>query len=285
MTSRRPYQIKIFVPSGDPEGLRTIEKSNWNGCGLVFPRALLADAKKRKELNRTGVYLLVGPAEESGLPQVYIGEGDPIRPRLEQHAVKKDFWTTCIAFTSKDENLNKAHVQHLESRLYAIAAEGKRCSLHNGNVPQRPSLSEAEAAESEGFLDEVLLCLPLLGVRLQLDEATPARPRVALVIHAKGIEATGSETSQGFVVWGGSRAAAAEVPSCPGPIKSMRAVLIKNGVLAADAQSLRFTQDYVFPSPSGAACVVLGRSANGRTEWKTKEGKSLKALQDAEAKA
>ncbi len=51
------------------------------------------------------MYVLVGPPEESGLPRVYVGEGDPIRPRLEQHAGKKDFWTSCIAFTNKDENL------------------------------------------------------------------------------------------------------------------------------------------------------------------------------------
>ena len=80
-----------------------------------FPVRSLAEAKQRKELSRTGVYVLVGPPEDSGLPRFYVGEGDPIRPRLEQHAAKKDFWTTCIAFTSKDENLNKAHVQYLEA--------------------------------------------------------------------------------------------------------------------------------------------------------------------------
>lgn len=107
MTSK-PYSLRIFVPGGDPDGLRTIEKSNWNGSGIVIPRALLSEAKARKELIRTGVYILLGPPEESGLPRIYVGEGDPIRPRLELHAAKKDFWTSCIAFTSKDEHLNKA---------------------------------------------------------------------------------------------------------------------------------------------------------------------------------
>lgn len=114
----KPYSIKIFLPGGDPDGLRTIEKSNWSGAGIVIPRALMAEAKARRELSRTGVYVLVGPPEESGLPRVYVGEGDPIKPRLEQHASKKDFWTTCIAFTSKDENLNN----HLpESKVASIS--------------------------------------------------------------------------------------------------------------------------------------------------------------------
>src|SRR5687768_6985263 len=118
----KPYSIRIFLPAGDPEGLRTIEKSNWSGAGIVIPRSLMADARARRELNRTGIYLLIGPPEESGLPRIYVGEGDPIKPRLEQHAAKKDFWTSCIAFTSKDENMNKAHVQFIESRLVTYAA-------------------------------------------------------------------------------------------------------------------------------------------------------------------
>jgi hypothetical protein len=53
----KPYSIRIFLPGGDPEGLRTIEKSNWSGAGIVIPRALMGEARGRRELNRTGVYL------------------------------------------------------------------------------------------------------------------------------------------------------------------------------------------------------------------------------------
>jgi hypothetical protein len=34
----KPYSIKIFLPGGDPDGLRTIEKSNWSGAGIVLGR-------------------------------------------------------------------------------------------------------------------------------------------------------------------------------------------------------------------------------------------------------
>jgi hypothetical protein len=279
----RPYSIKIFMPAADPDGLRTIEKSNWSGCGLIIPRALLDEAKKRKEVGRTGVYLLTGPAEESGLPRIYVGEGDPIRPRLEQHAAKKDFWTHCIAFTSKDENLNKAHVQFLEARLVTLAAAGKRCIFENGNVPQLPSLSEADAADAEGFLSEMLMCLPLLGISLFNAPAAPASLKTDLNVRGKGIEARGTETPQGFLVRRGSGAAAHEVPSCHDYLRELRAALLANGVLRASGDRLEFTQDYVFSSPSTAAGVVLGRSANGRIEWKTPSGQSLKSTQSPEA--
>ena len=145
----KPYSIKIFLPGGDPDGIRLIEKSNWSGAGLMIPRALFSEGRQRKELARTGVYVLVGPPEESGLPRVYVGEGDPVRPRLDQHAAKKDFWTNCFAFTSKDENLNKAHVQYLEARLVGLASQAKRCTLDNRNAPALPSLSESDAADAD----------------------------------------------------------------------------------------------------------------------------------------
>lgn len=183
----KPYSIKVFLPAGDPDGLRIIEKSNWSGAGLVVPRSLFGESRQRRELSRTGVYVLVGPPEASGLPRAYVGEGDPIRPRLGQHAAKKDFWTSCIAFTSKDENLNKAHVQHLEARLIALAAQAKRCVLDNGNVPARPSMSEADAADAEGFLSEMLLCFPLLGVGVFSPAALAAQSARSLFLSAKGV--------------------------------------------------------------------------------------------------
>ncbi len=280
----KPYSIKIFLPGGDPDGLRTIEKSNWSGAGIVIPRPLMGEAKSRRELTRTGVYVLVGPPEESGLPRVYVGEGDPIKPRLDQHASKKDFWTSCIAFTSKDENLNKAHVQHIEARLITFAAQAKRCVLDNGNAPALPSLSEADAADAEGFLSEMMLCFPVLGLSVFAAAAPIQTSAKLLFINAKGIKAEGMETHDGFVVRNGSGAVKGEVPSCHAYLRELRAALISNGVLKLADGGYVFAQDYVFASPSTAAGVVQGRAANGRVDWKTKDGKTLKELQEAEAK-
>ncbi len=81
----------------------------------------------------------------------------------------------------------------------------------------------------------------------------------------------------------GSAAAMAEVPSCHAYLKELRAALRENGVIKVAGDGLAFVQDYVFSSPSTAAGVVLGRASNGRTEWKTNDGKTLKQLQEAEA--
>ncbi len=278
---KKPYSIRIFLPGGDPDGLRTIEKSNWSGVGIVIPRALIAEAKQRRELARTGVYVLFGPAEESGLPRVYVGEGDPIRPRLEQHSAKKDFWTTCIAFSSKDDNLNKAHVQYIESKLVELADEAKRCVLDNGNEPNLPSLSEADAADAEGFIEEMLLCFPLLGLSVFATPTVKNSNVPILHASAKGVQARGSETVEGFVVYSGSGARGEETDSCPQYLRQLRAALLSNKVLIPAGMNFTFTQDYVFNSPSTAAGVVRGGAANGRTGWADAAGRTLKELQDS----
>lgn len=280
----KPYSIKIFLPGGDPDGLRTIEKSNWSGAGIVTPRALMAEAKTRQEFDRTGVYILVGPPMESGLPRVYVGEGDPIKQRLDQHASKKDFWQTCIAFTSKDDNLNKAHVQYLESRLITLATHAKRCVLDNGNAPTLPSLSEADVADAEGFLAEMMLCFPVLGLSVFSAAAPFQKSAKLLFITSKGIKAQGMETHDGFVVREGSGAVKDELPSCHTYMKELRTALIGNGVLKPSGDSFVFAQDYAFASPSTAAGVIQGRATNGRVDWKTKDGKTLKELQETETK-
>ena len=76
-----------------------------------------------------------GPSASSHLTRVYVGEGDGVLPRLDQHSKHKDFWTHAAVFISKDQNLNKAHVQYLEARLVALANDAKRCELENANAP------------------------------------------------------------------------------------------------------------------------------------------------------
>src|SRR3954447_11800811 len=114
---RRAYSVRIFLPGGNPDGIKLVEKSNWTGRGLVFPRTLYSTVRDREELASAGIYVLEGPSDDSSLPRIYVGEGDPIRARLEQHGRQKEFWTRRVVFSSKDRNLNKAHIQYLEARL------------------------------------------------------------------------------------------------------------------------------------------------------------------------
>jgi hypothetical protein len=129
----------------------------------------------------------------------------------------------------------------------------------------------------------MLLCFPVVGLGVFSVFAPVRSSEESLHLDAMGVRATGAETAEGFVVRAGSHARKAEVPSCPASVIQLRAALVANGALIAGGEGYAFAQDYVFQSPSTAACVVLGRSANGRVEWKTKEGKTLKQVQEAAA--
>ncbi|MCX6028470.1 MAG: GIY-YIG nuclease family protein [Chloroflexi bacterium] len=278
------FWVRIWFPHGEPEGLRIVEKSDWDGQGLVFPRSLFGDVRQLSELKRTGIYVLWGPGESGHLPRVYVGEGDEVLARLEQHARNKDFWTHAAVFiTSERKILNKAHVQYLEARLVALANEAKRCELDNGNVPQLPALSDADAAVAGGFLANVLLCLPVVGVNLFEKTQVTADKGYDLQLKARGIEARGIDLPEGFVVRAGSTAVKVEVRSIYPNLADLRRALLGKGVLSDAGEVYRLTQDYTFNSPSTAAGVLLGRSANGRIEWKDAKGRSLKEIQSQEA--
>ncbi|MFO0881582.1 MAG: GIY-YIG nuclease family protein [Gemmataceae bacterium] len=279
--ARRGFSIRVYLADGLPDGLRIVDTFNWTGKAIVSPRSRFPEAKSRPEFDRTGVYVLRGPSESGDLPTVYIGEGDPTRPRLESHYAKKDFWTQLILFTSKDESLNKAHVQYLESRLVSLARDAKRCVLDNRDIPQLPSLAESDTAEMETFLEQMLLVFPLLGLSA-FDVPRIERPfSPTLYIKSKGIVARGHDEDEGFVVLAGSQAVKEEVTSIHNYLVDMRASMKGLGILVESGEFLKLTQDYTFDSPSTAAGVILGRSANGRTEWQDDQGRTLKAIQEA----
>ena len=281
-SKHRGFSVHIFVPSGEPEGLRIVEKSNWTGQGFVFPRALFPEVRTRAELQRVGVYVLWGPGEGNRLTSVYVGQSDGVDARLAQHIHGKEFWTQAVVFTNKDRNLNRAHAQYLEARLIGTASEAKRCDLKNGNAPQLPDLSEADTVDAESFLADILLCLPMVGVSFfEVVAVAPPAGR-ELRLKAKGIEARGVDDAEGFVVRKESHAVKTTTRSIPPYLKTLREDLLGNGVLADDGSAWRLTQDYVFGSPSQAAGVLLGRSSNGRMEWRDARGRSLKALQESE---
>jgi hypothetical protein len=61
-----PCTISLFLADGTADGLKIIEKSNWNGCGLACPKKVLFERhRKRSELTKPGVYLLVGENDKT----------------------------------------------------------------------------------------------------------------------------------------------------------------------------------------------------------------------------
>ena len=87
-------------------------------------------------------------------------------------------------------------------------------------------------------------------------------------------DAKGVFTGEGFLVKAGSLARRELAPSGKS-VTSVHQRLIADGTLEEHGGKLRFTQDHLFNSPSGAAAAVLGRTANGWISWKRPDGQTL----------
>nr|WP_321377106.1 GIY-YIG nuclease family protein [uncultured Bacteroides sp.] len=274
--------IKIYLIDGDPNGRMSCELSNWSGKAYKLPRKLIKESANRPDLDNTGVYILFGRTdniEEKDL--AYIGEAEGIRNRLENHLAQKDFWNEAITFISKDNNLNKAHVKYLESRLYEIAKDTDRYNLTNSNSPTKSSISESDQSEMEEFIENIKLLVNSLGFKIfeplrkvSINKEEEEK-NTFYIKAARGANATGQSTSDGFVVFKDSAIADSTTNSFPQNWEKLRSTLIKNKIIEQNV----FTKDYLFSSPSSAAAIVMGRSANGLTEWKTEDGRILKSIE------
>jgi Domain of unknown function (DUF4357) len=275
--------IKLFLPRGDAKSLRTAEISNWTGKAVAAPRTELDELLAREELDKAGVYILLGTDPLTNAPRAYIGEAEVIRDRLKQHKTK-EFWVSAIVFVSKDENLTKAHVRYLESRLLAEAATINRFTLEQ-NQAGGSRLPESDREDMEVFLARIRQLLPVLGSDILAPIAQPAattQPGGVLFCRIKGAVGRGQRTANGFVIFQGSTAVLEERPSAESYpyVVAQRKQLIADGTLIEKEGFLAFTKDSEFTSPSAAAVVIHGGSANGLTAWKTKDGKSLKQLDE-----
>lgn len=297
--------LRLFLVDGTPNGLLTAEIMNWTGHVLTGPRSKLAELVQRPECARTGVYFLVGPDPDNSLrSRVYIGESDDVAKRLKSHnrpeeAGGKDFWERVCLVTSKDQNLTKAHVKYLESLLIGIAGNLGRCELVNGTAHEYVSLPESDRADMAFFLEQIRTVLPVLGFDFLRELTKPSAPatasvvalvtrspRFTLEIPRYRLSAQGQEIDGEFFVLKGSEARAEWVGTERG-YQGLFKQLVDEGVLVADGgEHLTFSDDCAFSSPSAAAAVVCGRSANGRTAWVVEgSGETYAAWQDRQLSA
>ncbi|SFR00598.1 GIY-YIG nuclease family protein [Desulfoscipio geothermicus] len=276
--------IRLFLVDGKPEGMKTVEISNMTILGTIFPRTALDMFSKRDAASRPGVYMLLGPdVNEANQSILYIGEGDPVLPRLKSHAGKKDFWTYAIVFTSKDDYLTKTQIKYLEAEIYTLAKTAHRAKLDNTQEPTHPNISEVDRAEVNHFMVAIKLILSALGIDIleprTSNETIGITDREIYELTVKNAKAQMAIIDNKYVVLKGSTAVAKERKSAPPSIIKLRQDLIDAEIMVPnDEGTFIFQKDANFNSPSYAAAAIVGGSANGQIMWKF-NGKSLKELE------
>ena len=275
----RPQTIQIFLPAGDPRGMRVAEITTRIVRVIEVPRSQLGEFIKTPEAQQVGVYFLMGELSEAGLPRVYIGQSGCVGNRLVQHNQSKDFWNRALVVISLTNSMTQTHALFLEWFALSEATRAGRYSLENGNTGARPHTPAPLEADCHEIHETAATLLATLGQPIfePLTNAPTARGEKELFYcKGSGADGVGEYTTEGFVVLKGSRGRVENVASIQGKShERYRDQLVAEGIMAAQDGAYVFTRDHLFSSPSMAALAVMGRSANGWMEWKTPQGRTL----------
>ena len=275
--------LKIFLVFGDPKRLRIVELSNWTGKAVAGPRSEFEKVLEREESLNSGVYFLTGIDPDTNKNSIYIGEAECLRDRIKSH-LSKDFWNNIVFFITKDENLTKAHIRYIEGRLIDLAKTADRSVVINSQS-SGAKLPESDREDMEVFLEKMQQVLPVLGIEAFVKAASKGASEAEkemLTCKIKNVVAYGYLTPNGIVVLAKSEAVLKERSSAKKwpSVMAQRNKLIEEGGLVQKGDKYVFVKDTEFSSPSSAAAVIHGGSANGLIAWINENGKSLKELQN-----
>lgn len=275
MNQARGRTIQIYLPTGEPRGIRIAEMTTRTVQAMLIPQNQLKTAKLRPEMEQVAVYFLFGESEEQARPICYIGQTEDLRSRLDRHSTEKSFWNTAVVAISKTQAFTPAHIRWLEWYCVQQANSIGRYSLDNSQKPREPFVTEPLRDDCLDAFENIGILLTALGFPL-FEPVTAPTVRDYFTIRGPVAEGTGALTDDGFIVRKGSLCRKDVVESARSQVDSARAPLIGSSILKdhSDTQ-LIFAEDFIFKTPSGAAMVILGRSSNGWVDWKNESGQTL----------
>jgi len=259
--------IELFFVNGTSEGVITAELRNWSGKAIKIPR-IEVGKYDNEELTFIGFYLLYC-IDNDGNEKIYVGESENVEKRLKQHISDYDkgkenfYWNYAVAFV--DKRLDKAEVRYIENSFATEIFKANPNRLLTKSTYNKTNLKDSQVAFAEEFADHAKTLLDALGMKL-VDIAPKAKSKDCyLYCKSKESNAVGFISNNGFIVLKDSVVNKDITSSFINTTYyRLREKLIKERVIV----DYKFVKDYEFQAPSAASSVVLGRSSNGRTEWK-----------------
>lgn len=286
--------IQIFLPAGDPRGIRIAEITTRIVQVIEVPRSLLQDFLKMYESGQVALYFLFGDASDASGPRVYIGQTGDLRTRLVSHNQKKDFWERALVLVSRTNSLTQTHGLFLEWHSLQAARAAGRYADENGNGGTKPHTPAPLQADCLEIFETGRTLLATLGYPVFDPVAGPGTPGKAagkeeqelFFLKASGTDGRGLYTPEGFVVLKGSVGRRANVPSIAETGEGrFRKKLVETGVMVEQGDLVVFPKDHLFGSPSMAGIALTGRTTNGWKEWKNAAGVTLDKLKRGNVEA
>ncbi len=287
----RGKSIKLYIMGDDYKNLKTAELSNWTGKAFIGERKHSKLIQNINELSVPGVYFLTSKSKSGAQTEIYIGEADEVKKRINNHFTQKDWWDNFIIFISKDSNLTKAHVRYLEKAIHSIAKQNiTTLNLRNSAVPTGSQLPDSDIDDMETFLDNMLFVLKNLGIidfTIIEEEDLPIEEENIFYLKLTNnrldksgnvLKAKLSITSEGYKLIKGSFIEGKERKSFNShSYQILRKKIEDEGFFKKSIydEILILENDLSFDSPSAAASVIKNRATNGRKEWILKDGTTL----------
>ena len=284
-----PKTIQIFLPGGDPRGIRIAEITTRIVQVIEVPRSLLQEFIKMPGSDQVAVYFLIGDEGDGSTSDVYVGQTGNLRRRLDEHNQEKDFWQRALVLISRTNSLTQTHALFLEWHCLRAVRKAGRYADQNGNSGSKPHTPAPLEADCLEIFETGRTLLATLGCPLfdpvGVSGTSPADEEI-FTCTSSDINGRGLYTAEGFVVLKGSTGRRENVPSIVGTVhERLRSKLIDAGVMRARGDAVVFEKDHLFGSPSAAVIALLGRTANGWKEWKGKDGATLDELKRKAVKA
>lgn len=279
--------IELFLVNGTADSLIIAELSNWNGKAIKIPRIEVSSCS-REDIAQAGVYFLFCK-EDDGSDSVYIGEAENVKERLIQHLrdyqseKEKYYWNTAVIFVGRD--LNKALIRYLENRFVDIARKSKRYLVLTKNTYRNTVMKESHVSVMEEFIDNVKILINALGYKVlepfvQKESPLAKTDDEILYLSTSSANALGKVTTEGFVVFEGAKVNETPTKSLSPGMKKRRQEIFDS----EKVKNLKTTEDILFSSSSAAAEFILGYRASGPQTWKTKDGCTLKDIENSQTK-
>lgn len=269
--------IELYLVNGTTDSLVVAEILGRDCKALKLPRTEVSSCTN-EYINEAGVYFLFCQ-DDSGSESIYIGEAEDIKDRLLQHirdynsGKEPYYWNTVVMFVGK--GLDKAHTRYLEDKLVTMARSCNRCTILTKSTFKNTRIKDSHQPMLEEFVENVQLLISAFGYKALEKGPTPEDTTTHFYCQSNGANAKGFVSPGGFTIVKGSKITPKVVATfkqyAPGYFQ-LRERLEADGTIVNEV----FQSNYEFSAPSAAAAVILGRNANGKTEWKTKEGTSLK---------
>lgn len=166
--------INLLLYDGSLHGVISVEDSGWNSGELYSaPRDSVESLLATDACNRYGVYLLLSS------DKVYIGQSTDLARRLTQHLSGRDWWTSVIVLTTKDDSLNHADIDYLESMLIERAQAVGRLDCDNANKGNPRKVGKFREVFLSQYLEEALFLLQFIGITVFVPEQAPTHDNLA----------------------------------------------------------------------------------------------------------